>query len=249
MKSVSLKLGVAAIALAGIAASSAAFADDESSIGTFSATASVASDYRFRGISQNDKEATPEFGINWAGNKGFYGGVWAAKTNWGGNTPSYETDVFFGKHTDLYGTDLNIEAYYYSYPDAKSAATSSYYETIVQLSHAFGPLTLTATGANSPEWSLKGGVAWYGAGTAAWAVNDWLTISGNVGHQWVDKAPKEYTHADIGATAVWKSFSLDLRYMGTDIKGADCSGFWMATKKACSGGFVATVNYNIAKLF
>ncbi|MGB8601232.1 MAG: TorF family putative porin [Rhizomicrobium sp.] len=249
MKSVSLKLGVAAVALAGIAASSAAFADEDNSLGTFSASVAVASDYRFRGISQNNKEATPEFGLNWAGNHGFYGGAWTAKTNWGGNDPSYEADFFVGKHTDLDGTDLNIEAYYYSYPDANYATTASFYETIVQLSHAFGPLTLTATGANSPEWSFKGGVGWYGGATAAYTLTDWLTISGNVGHQWVDKAPNDYTHADIGLTAVWKSFSLDLRYLGTDIKKEDCTSFWMATKNACSGGFTATVTYNIAKLF
>jgi uncharacterized protein (TIGR02001 family) len=209
----------------------------------------ILSDYRFRGISQDSKEATPQLGITLTGPDGFYISTWEAKTNWGGNDPSYEADFYAGKHTDLDGTDLNIEAYYYSYPDAKfPGTTASYYETIVQLTHAFGPLTLTATGSNSPEWSLSGGTAWYAEGTAAWAVDDWLTISGNVGHQWVHAAPSDYTHYDIGATAVWRSFSLDVRYVGNDIGKVNCAAYWMPTKDACSGGAVVTLNYNIADL-
>lgn len=250
MKSVSLKMGAAIVALAGIAASSAAFADDASSYGTVSASVAVASDYRFRGISQNSKEATPEASVNWAGNYGLYGGVWAAKTNWGGNNPSYETDFFFGKHTDLYGTDLNVEAYYYGYPDAQFGSNNaSFYETIVQLSHAFGPLTVTVTGANSPDWSLKMGTGWYGGGTVAYTVTDWLSLSANVGHQWVEKIPNDYTHWDIGATATWKNFALDLRYVDTNISKADCSTSWMNTKGACGAGVTAMLTYNIAKLF
>lgn len=255
MKSVSLKMGVAVVALAGIAATSAAFAEDDSSIGSqLSASVAVASDYRFRGITQNNKEATPELGINWTGPQGFYAGTWFAKTNWGGNNPSFETDLFLGKHTDLGGTDLNTEIYYYSYPDYNKdkagTKAASFVEGIVQLSHAFGPVTVTGTGAFSPHWTAYGGTSAYGEGTISYAVVDWLSISGNVGYQWADKVPvkNDYVHMDIGATATWKAFSLDLRYMGTNLSKAECYN-WMVTKNACSGGFSALLTYNIAKLF
>ena len=116
----------------------------------------LASDYRFRGISQNDKNPTPEASINWSGPDGFYAGTWLAKTNWTsvatcptcGASPTFEMDLYAGKHFDLDGTDLNIEAYYYSYPDANkyvllTTKKASYYETIVQLTHTFGPLSLS----------------------------------------------------------------------------------------------------------
>ena len=51
------------------------------------------------------------------GPDGFYASLWTSKTNWGGNNPSFELDEYVGKHTDLWGTDLNVEAYLYSYPD------------------------------------------------------------------------------------------------------------------------------------
>ena len=250
MKSIGMTLTLTAALLAGVAVTTgAAYADD--SWGSLSAYVAVTSDYRYRGISQNDREIAPQGSVNWSGPEGFYAGTWLSKVNWGipDNNPSLEMDLYVGKHTDLGGTDLNVEAYYYSYPeyDAFGGPKASYYETIVQLSHAFGPLTLTATGANSPEGSLKGGTGLYLEVTAAYTINDLLSISGNLGHQWVAAAPSDYTHYDIGLTATYKSFSLDARYVGNDIKAAD-AGFWMGQPKSINDGFVATLTYNIALL-
>jgi uncharacterized protein (TIGR02001 family) len=264
MKSIGMKLSLTAALLAGVAVTtSAAYADDAPaapSWGTLSAYVALASDYRFRGISQNDKNPTPEASINWSGPDGFYAGTWLAKTNWSsvatcptcGASPTFEADFYAGKHFDLDGTDLNIEAYYYSYPDANAnvlgtTKDASYFEAIGQLTHAFGPLTLVATGAYSPEWSLGGGTAWYVEGTATYVVCDWLSVSGNLGHQWVDAAPSDYTHYDIGATATYKSFTLDARYVGNDIKASDAT-FWIADPKNVQDGFVATLTFNIASL-
>jgi uncharacterized protein (TIGR02001 family) len=244
-------VGTAALVLAGMTFTNVATAEEASDIGIFSASVSVASDYRFRGITQNDKEATPEFGLNWAGAQGFYAGTWLGKIDWGNDDASYETDVFIGKHTDLYGTDLNTELYYYSYPDyqANAGKTASMVEGIVQLTHAFGPLTLTGTGAFSPDWSLGTGLSAYGAGTAAYTLTDWLSLSGTVGYQHVKDIDSSYVHWDLGATATWKAFALDLRYIDTNLSKADCLSDWMVTKNACAGGFSAMLTYNIAKLF
>ena len=245
MKSVVLKLAAVMLAAAAVAETAHA----ESEYGTFSGYVAVQSDYRYRGISQNSKEVTPQGSLNWEGPEGFYAGTWISKTNWGGNDPSFELDLYAGKHFDLGGTDLNIEAYYYSYPDAIFPVTASYYETIVQLSRSFGDLSLTITGAHSPEWSLEGGTGWYVAGNAAYALTDWLSISGTVGHQSVELAPAEYTHYDVGLTATWKSWSLDVRYVGNDIGSGNCAAFWMGTPKACKDNVVATLTYNVSDLF
>jgi uncharacterized protein (TIGR02001 family) len=241
-----------ALAIAGGFAGNA-YADDAAAPApdfVLSGVATVQSDYRFRGISQNAKEVDPEASLTLTGPDGFYVSAWSAKTNWGGNNPSFELDLYGGKHFDLGGTDLNVVAYYYSYPDFKAGTgpAASYYETQVQLTHAFGPLTIMVQGVNSPSFSLGGGDGWYTSGTATYAALDWLSFSGTIGHQWVDKAPSDYTHYDFGATATWRSWSLDARYVATDIGKANCAGFWMATPNACSGGFVATLNYNVADL-
>jgi uncharacterized protein (TIGR02001 family) len=250
MKFQGLKLTMVAALMAGVAVSAtAAVAEEASVLDGFSAYVAGTTDYRYRGISQNSTQFTPQGSINWAGDYGFYAGTWLSKVDWGGNDPSLEADWYIGKHTDLGGTDLNVEAYYYSYPEYRrnGGPVASYYETIAQLSHAFGPLTLTATGAWSPEWSLHAGEGWYGAGTASYAVSDWLSVSGTVGHQYVKNIPNEYTHWDLGATATWKSFTLDVRYVDNDI-GNYC-GLWMTTSHACDATVMATLTYNVAKLF
>ena len=61
-------------------------------------------------------------------------------------------------------------------------------------------------------------------------------------------ARSDYTYGDIGATATWKGFALDLRYNGTDLNTAQCAAFYMATTNACKGNFIATLTYNIALL-
>jgi uncharacterized protein (TIGR02001 family) len=249
---------LAAGTLAGLVASTgAAYAD----WGTVSAYVAVTSDYRFRGISQNNRDFAPQGSINWSIPDGFYLGTWVSKVDWTGAapfgaTPSLEVDIYGGKHFDLDGTDLNVEAYYYSYPEFNQPkfavltgvnASASYFEGIFQLSHSFGSLALTATGAVSPEFSLGGGTGGYIEGTASYPLNDWLSISGNVGHQWVDAAPSDYTHFDLGLTATWHSWALDVRANGTDMNSATC-GFYMVTHNACTTGVVATLTYNIANI-
>jgi conserved hypothetical protein, proteobacterial len=247
MKSTGLKLTFAAALMATVAAP--ALADDAPAYGSISGYLAAESDYRYRGISQNNTEVTPEGSLNWTGPMGFYAGTWLARTDWGGKNPGFEMDIYGGKHFDLAGTDLNIEAYYYSYPDyeAHGGPKASYFEMQGILSHTFDKLTLSLTGAYSPEWSLEGGTGWYGAGTAAYALTDWLTLSGTVGHQSVELAPSDYWHWDVGFTAVYKSFSLDVRYVGNDIKKGD-AGFWMATKDATKDTVKVNLTYNFTLL-
>ena len=266
MKSFAMKALLGAASVAGLIASTgAAFADD-AGWGTVSAYVALQSDYRFRGISQNDSNITPEASINWSIPDGWYVGTWVAKVNWSGvavcptcdANPTVEVDLYGGKHFDLGGWDLNVEAYYYAYPDANppvffgTTSDASFFEGIFQLSHNFGDLAVTATGAVSPEFSLGSGTGGYIAGTASYPITDWLSISGTVGHQWVDAAPTDYTHFDIGLSATYRHFVLDVRANGTDMGKAAC-GFYMASSafnnSVCTTGVVATLTYNISDIF
>ncbi len=281
MTSKGMKLIFGAAALAALSASAPAFADDDANPwGTLSAYVAVQSDYRFRGISQNANDPSLEGSINWTGPEGFYAGTWLAKVNFQGaldngvsmsDHTSLETDFYAGKHTDLWGTDLNLEAYLYAYPDHNIATNvygshwhDTYFEAIGQLSHPFGPVTLTATAAYSPNFFAQSGTGWYIEGTAAYTVNDWLSLSANLGHQWVSRVdgfnyaiPSSYdsedtlqasglpyTHWDIGATFTYKSFALDLRYIDTNLSKVQC--YWtQGAKDLCSPTVVATLTYNI----
>jgi uncharacterized protein (TIGR02001 family) len=171
---------------------------------TATAGVSVQSDYRFRGISQNDQQPSPEATLNLFGPDGWYAGTWDAKIDWGvkrpsggANNPSIETDFYLGKHTALFdsATDLSVEAHYYAYPDYNvgGGPKASFVEAITQLSHNFGNTTATLIWAISPEYSLGGGTSNFLASNLSYVVNDWISISGNVGHQWVQNTTNDYT--------------------------------------------------------
>lgn len=244
MNSTGLKLTFAAAMLASVAVP--ALADDAAPYGSFNAYIAVESDYRFRGISQNNTAVTPEGAINWTGPDGFYAGTWLAQVDWGGHNPNIEWDIYGGKHFDLgEGTDLNVEAYYYAYPDFRSYGGPgvSFFEAQTYLSHTFDKLTVTGAVAFSPQWSFELGSSWYTAVTASYPLLDWLSASATVGYQWVQHVPNDYTHWDVGLTATYKQFSLDVRYVGNNITAAN-AGWWMVTQAATQGTVKANLTYN-----
>src|SRR4051812_29917693 len=100
-----------AFAAASLLCTAPAFAQDAPSW-SLTGYVDVQSDYRFRGISQNDKDPAPQGSLNLSGPDGFYVGTWLSKTDWAlaglSDNPSLEVDIYGGKHFDLGGTDLNV---------------------------------------------------------------------------------------------------------------------------------------------
>jgi len=253
----STKLFLGAVSLAGVVTAAApAFAQDAPPW-ALTGTVAVTSDYKFRGISQNQRNFAPQGSLTVTGPEGFYVSAWASEVDFtpgSGNAPEVELDIYGGKHTDLWGVDWNFMPYYYSYPGEKYGAgpNADYFELINQFTKAFGPVSFTATYAWSDNLAFNGGTGNYLAGLASYTINDWLSISGNVGHQWAQNAKyasprsSDYTYADIGVTATYKGFALDLRYSGTDLNSAQCGSFYMATNHACAGNFIGTLTYNVS---
>ena len=248
-----------AVSLAGVALSvSPAFADDAPPAPTWALTAAidVQSDYKFRGISQNDRSPSPQGTLNLTGPEGFYVGTWASTVDFDptkSSNPYLELDLYGGKHTDLWGVDWNLEPYYYAYPSENypGAPQSDYFELINQLTKTFGAFTTQVTYAWSPSFAFRTGEGNYLAGNLGYTITDWLSVSGNVGHQWVASArasgSRDYTYGDIGFTGTYKGFALDLRYSGTDLSASQCA-FYMTTRHACSGNVIATLTYNVSLL-
>ncbi len=234
-----LMLGAATVMALGL--SIPAMADEDSSNGLSGYITGV-TDYRFRGISNSDRHPTIQASMNWEHEDGWYAGIWGSGVDFNDpGTTSIEIDLYGGKHFDLDGTDLNLEAYYYAYPDKNNALpTYSYFEGIVGVSHSWDAFTVGATAAWSPQYFGHTGTGWYVSGNASYAINDWLSISSNVGHQWVNDIGTNYTHWDAGATFTYDQFALDVRYIDTDVSFAGC-GF----TKWCGSTVVAAVTWNI----
>ena len=222
--------------------------------GPFTANIELTSDYRFRGISQTDRGAAVQGGVDFASN-GWFAGVWASNVDFEDDTTKNapaEVDIYGGYNyawTDT--TEIGLQARYYWYPssDYLSFPTYDYFELQGHVKHTFDKFTLAAEVDWSPDYFFESGTGVNLFGTATvpllkefWFFDGGLTASGHVGYQWIEDnqqfgAP-DYAYWDLGLTATAGIFSFDARYVDTSLSKADCfSGLdW------CQAGFVATVS-------
>jgi uncharacterized protein (TIGR02001 family) len=133
----------------------------------------LASDYRFRGVSQTDKEMTIQGGVTVAHESGLYAGVYGANlAGWGTfGGANMELDVFGGFKTPIPGGGtLDVGVLWYMYPGG--ADTTDFAEPYIKLSGTTGPVTLTAGVFYAPKQRALGNVFFTGAAAAAGTPDD-----------------------------------------------------------------------------
>ena len=131
-----------------------------------SGSAALASDYRFRGVSQSDGELAVQGGITIAHESGFYAGAWASNlAGWGTfGGANMELDLIGGYKAALADdATLDVGVTWYMYPGG--ADRTDFAEPYVKLTGTTGPATLTAGVAYAPEQQAIG--KWYATGAAA----------------------------------------------------------------------------------
>ena len=133
---------------------------------TISGAGTIASDYRFRGVSQSDREMAVQGGITIAHESGAYVGAWASNlAGWGTfGGANMELDLIGGyKATLSDGATLDIGLTWYMYPGG--ADKTDFAEPYVKLTGTAGPATLTAGAAYAPRQQAIG--KWYKGGADA----------------------------------------------------------------------------------
>ncbi|MDF2495997.1 MAG: hypothetical protein K0S66_2931 [Sphingomonas sp.] len=126
----------------------------------------IASDYRFRGVSQSDRDMAVQGGISVAHDSGFYVGAWGSNlAGWGTfGGANMELDLIAGYKAALSDqATLDVGLTWYMYPGG--AAKTDFAEPYVKLSGTTGPATLTAGVAYAPKQQALG--RWYRTGTDA----------------------------------------------------------------------------------
>ncbi|MDO7840696.1 TorF family putative porin [Sphingomonas immobilis] len=150
----------AATALAfGFAFATPAFAQEEAPPKpiTFSGSATIVSDYRFRGVSQSDKHMAFQAGITATHESGFYAGAWGSNlAGWGqfggSNT---ELDLIAGYKRSLGGgVSVDVGLTWYMYPGG--ADKTDFAEPYVKVSGTAGPVNLLVGVAYAPEQQALG---------------------------------------------------------------------------------------------
>ncbi len=139
---------------------------------TVTGSATIASEYRFRGVSQTDREMTVQGGVTLSHDSGAYAGVWGSNlAGWGTfGGANMELDLIAGYKTKLGGgATLDFGAVWYMYPGG--ADKTDFVEPYARLTGTTGPATLTAGVAYAPRQQALG--RWYVTGAdAAIGVDD-----------------------------------------------------------------------------
>ncbi|MEE4455002.1 TorF family putative porin [Novosphingobium resinovorum] len=176
--------GVAGLAAAFLGAATPAMAQEEAP-SEFTATGSVGivTDYRFRGVSQSDKNIAVQGGVSVAHASGLYVGTWGSNlAGWGtfggSNT---ELDIYGGFATEVSsGVTLDVGLTWYMYPGGSDI--TDFAEPYVKLSGEVGPGKVLVGVAYAPKqealgrWTLNADGDGYNPG----AKSDNLYIWGDV---------------------------------------------------------------------
>jgi uncharacterized protein (TIGR02001 family) len=208
---------------------------------TVSGTGAVLSDYRFRGVSQTDKELAVQAGVTLTHRSGFYLATWGSNlAGWGTfGGANMELDLIGGYKVDLgNGGALDVGLTWYMYPGG--ADRSDFAEPYAKLSGAIGPVALVAGAAYAPRQQALGNFSGtprssgqkqdnvYVWGDAAASVQGTpFTLKGHVGYSngnpglgpnGTSVAPTgAYLDWLFGIDATWKALTFGLAYVDTDI--------------------------------
>lgn len=213
----------ASVALIAGAPAYAEEAAAEEASGPFSIEGSVAvlSDYRFRGISLNDKDVAVQPSLTLSHESGLYFTLWGS--NIAENSGSdIEADFTLGYAKDVGAVSLDVAAVYYVYPGVSS---SNYIEILGSAKTAVGPATLGVALAYAPSQDNIGNQDnFYAALTGELPIKGTpLTLTGSFGIEdgaFGDKK-KDWS---LGVTADVAGFTLGAAYVDTAHTGGDPLG-------------------------
>jgi len=193
-----------------------------------------ATDYRFRGISQTDRDPAIQGGLDLTTEAGFYAGAWASNIQFAG---SMELDLY-GGFTGAINENLTYDLGYifYKYPSANDSG-----ELEVDYHEVKGVLAFSGFSVGvhySPDYTFETGAFWYVFGDYSMPLGDLATLDLHVG---LNQFEDEDEYGDFGLGEVgddddnyidysislsreqW-GLSWGLALVGTDVDDEECFG-------------------------
>lgn len=179
-----MKIRIAAAAA--LALASPAFAQDAPKPITISGSVGLVSDYRFRGVSQSDRNLAVQGGITIAHESGLYASTWASNlAGWGTfGGANMELDLVAGFKKSFDSVTVDAGVTWYMYPAGFN--NTDFFEPYVKLSTTVGPVSLLGGVAYAPKqealgnWFLNGASAASGIYDVPGDKNDNLYIWGDI---------------------------------------------------------------------
>lgn len=239
-----------------LASTAPALAQDETEPApaiTINGSATVVSDYKFRGISQTDGNFAVQGGFTVSHETGFYVSVWGSSIDdyvTAHGTAHQEIDLIAGFKKSFDGLTVDVGALYYVYPGTRlpgDNTSSDFIEPYASLAYSIGPVTAKGTVNYAPKQRAlalnqigpkEDNV--YIAGDLSGAIPGVpIGLTAHLGHtfgpSWLSIG-KEYTDWSVGATYTYKALTFGVSYVDTDGDFITPTG-----KNASKGGILGSV--------
>lgn len=196
----------------------------------------LTTDYRFRGISQTDRDPAVQGGFDIAFENGLYAGTWASSIQYGG---SVEID-FYGGWVKEFNEDVSLDLgyMYYYYPSDNSDPDLDLQEFYAKL----GLYGATVGVIYSDDYFAKSGEFWYLFGDYSLPLGEQFSLDLHVGYNELDGAQNfvsNYFDYSIGVSTSVFGADLSLAYVDTDVSNSDCGD------KLCEGSAVFTISKSL----
>jgi len=204
---------------------------------TINGSATLISDYRFRGISQTNLQPAIQGSITVTHSSGLYATVWSSSTSGyvtNSGTGSQEIDAILGFKKTYSGVTFDAGVLYYIYPRSRPGGDRSkgdFFEPYADISYTYGPVTGKVTVNYAPKQKalaldqgqtglFKNNDNVYLAGDLSASIPKTpLGLTAHLGHTWGPSwlsLGKEYTDWGLGATLTYKQLVLGVSYVDTD---------------------------------
>lgn len=222
-------LGLSAVLLATVATPALAQEDDGSGI-TISGGAALVSDYRFRGVSQTNKEFAIQGTLSVSHESGLYATVWGSSIDdYVAGGADAEIDFIVGYKKSFGPTTVDVGVLYYYYPGGEqiiSEYPTDFFEPYVSVSHVFGPVTGKLLAAYAPKQNAlsigsgKEDNLYLAADLSAAVPNTPVTLTAHVGNtfgrSYLSAGFEDVTDWSLGATYTYKNLSFGVSYVDTE---------------------------------
>lgn len=207
----------------------------------------IATQYRFRGVSLSDEEVALQGTINVNHESGFYAGVYGYSLDGFGELggSNLEFDIYAGLRREVTdGVTFNAGLLYYAY-SGSSAGDFDFFEPYANVSGAVGPVTAKVGLAYAWEQGALGGNdnMYLFNDNSLPIPNTPIALTSHIGYSTGGSAlalGDNYLDWSLGATATYRNLTLGVAYVDTDASEAQAIAAG-ATNDIVDSAIVATL--------
>ena len=190
-----------------------------------SGSATVVSDYRFRGISNSGKNPALQIDLSASHESGFYVGAWGTNIDLYDDGADLELDVYAGWSGDIApGVTIDANVTRYGYPGV--AGTTDYYEGLASIAFTLGPVGTKLGGGYFPDQKATGDDGSYLFGELSSELPGKVTLTGHLGRQWfgIDYGMPDYWEWSLGVTRSFGPIEAGIAYIDTNLPKGNMAG-------------------------